>query len=88
MGGKPEDRLRWKEPLHSLGVELERDYGLSAIASRALVKRISEYLETYVSGQPETRDHWQINYPAVAVGELSTGSSSPDARRSCSVTSP
>jgi len=69
MGGKPEDRLRWKEPLHSLGVELERDYGLSAIASRALVNRISEYLETYVAGHPETRDHWQISYPAVAVGE-------------------
>ncbi len=69
MGGKPEDRLRWKEPLHSLGVELERDFGLSAIASRALVHRISEFLETRVSGQPETRSHWQICYPAVAVGE-------------------
>lgn len=69
MGGKPEDRLHWKEPLHSLGVELERDFGLSSIASRALVHRISEFLETYVSGQPETRGHWQISYPAVAVGE-------------------
>ncbi len=36
MGGKTEGRLYWKEPLHSLEVELERDFGLSAIASRAL----------------------------------------------------
>ena len=69
MGGKPEDRLRWKEPLHSLGVEFERDYGLSAIASRALVRRIGEVLEEHISWESETRNHWQIIYPAVAVGE-------------------
>lgn len=67
--GKPEERLCWKEPLHSLGVELERDYGLSAIASRALVRRIGEFLETYVSDRPGTRGQGQISYPAVAVGE-------------------
>jgi hypothetical protein len=69
MGGKAEGRLYWKEPLHSLGVELERDFGLSAIASRALVQRIGEFLDTYVSGQPETRGQGQVCYPAVAVGE-------------------
>ena len=69
MGGKPEDRLQWKEPLHSLGVELERDYGLSPIASRALVKRVSEFLETGHAGQPEEKGQWQIWYPAVAIGE-------------------
>jgi hypothetical protein len=69
MGGRPEERLIWKEPLYSLGIELERDYGLSAVASRALVKRIGEFLETYVSGQPETRGQGQVSYPAVAIGE-------------------
>lgn len=69
MGGKAESRLGWKEPLHSLEVELERDYGLSAIASRALVQRIGEFHETYLSGQPETRGQGQVSYPAVAVGE-------------------
>lgn len=69
MGGSPEKRLFWKEPLHSLGIEFERDYGLSTIASRALVKRIGEFLDTYVSGQPETRGQGQVSYPAVAIGE-------------------
>lgn len=69
MGGDPGDRLRWKEPLHSLGVELERDYGLSSIASRALVKRVSEFLEMGFSDQAEGKGQWQIWYPAVAIGE-------------------
>jgi len=69
MGGKPEERLRWKEHLHSLGVELERDFGLSAIASRALLQRIGEFLETSVSGEDGTRGQWQIIYPTVAIGQ-------------------
>ena len=40
MGGKAEERLRWKEALHSLEVEFERDFGLSKVAGRALVQRI------------------------------------------------
>ena len=45
MGGDPTDRLGWKEPLHSLQVELQRDYGLSAISSRALLRRLEVFLE-------------------------------------------
>ena len=36
MGGKAEGRLYWKEPLHSLGVELERDFGLTDIVVTCL----------------------------------------------------
>jgi hypothetical protein len=31
MGGTAEDRLRWKEPLHSFEVELQREFGLSVV---------------------------------------------------------
>ena len=34
MGGKPKERLLWKEPLHSLGVELEQEYGLSPVQGK------------------------------------------------------
>jgi len=37
LAGDPTNRLAWEEPLHSLQVGLQRDYGLSAISSRALV---------------------------------------------------
>ncbi len=69
MGGKAEDRLRWKEAMHSLGVELERDFGLPKVASRALVCRLGAFLDTCVSGQPGTRGQGQVCYPAVVVGE-------------------
>lgn len=69
MGGKPEERLRWKEALHSLEVEFERDFGLSKVASRALVQRIGEFLDTYVSDQAGTRGLGQISYQAVVIGE-------------------
>ena len=69
MGGRPEDRLQWKEALHSLEIELERDFGLSKISSRALVLRIGEFLDTYITNQPGTRGHGQVSYPAVVVGE-------------------
>ena len=66
LGGRADERLRWKEPLHSLEVELQRDYGLSVIASRALHRRIEEFLDTYV-GTDQT--YGQIRYPAVVIGE-------------------
>lgn len=69
MGGKPEDRLLWKEPLHSLEVELEREYGLSPVQGRALVRRIGEILDSYVQGEPGTRMPGQVSYCAVVVGE-------------------
>jgi hypothetical protein len=69
MGGRAAERLGWKEPLHSLRIELERDFGLSAISSRALVRRIEDFIEIYVVGGPESRRPGQVIYPAVAVGE-------------------
>jgi hypothetical protein len=69
MGGKAEERLSWKEPLHSLEVELERDFGLSLVSSRALVRRMEEFLEIYMDGGPESRGPGQVRYTAVAVGE-------------------
>lgn len=69
MGGTPEDRLRWKEPLHSLEVELQREFGLTPVSSRALVLRVGEFVDTYVAGQPGSRGAGQVCYSAVAVGE-------------------
>jgi len=69
MGGNASERLSWKEPLHSLSVELQTDFGLSSVSSKALILRIGEFLETFVNGDPETRQHGQIFYSAVAIGE-------------------
>jgi hypothetical protein len=63
------DRLGWKEPLHSLEVELQGEFGLSPVASRALIRRISEVLDTYRAAGAGARAPGQISYPAVAVGE-------------------
>jgi hypothetical protein len=69
MGGKASERLSWKEPLHSLEIELQRDFGLSLVSSRALVKRLGEFLETYVGQTDGARGPGQVCYPAVAMGE-------------------
>ena len=69
MGGNTEERLRWKEPLHSLEIELQGEFGLSPVASRALVRRLEQFLDTYVDGQPGARAAGQLYYPAVARGE-------------------
>lgn len=69
MGGDVVDRLGWKEPLHSLEVELQVEYGLSPVASRALIRRIEEVLEAYRSAGAGIRAPGQITYPAVAIGE-------------------
>jgi len=69
MGGKAEERLHWKQPLHSLEVELQREFGLSPIGSRALIRRIGEFLEDYVGVEPGSRSPGQVSYPAVALGE-------------------
>jgi hypothetical protein len=69
MGGTAEDRASWKEPLHSLEIELERDFGLSPVTSRALVRRIGEVLESFVVDRPGARAPGQVVYTAVAVGE-------------------
>lgn len=69
MGGTTEERLRWKEPLHSLQIELQSEFGLSPVASRALILRLEQFLDTYVDGQPGARGGGQLRYPAVARGE-------------------
>ncbi len=66
MGGSTIERLRWKEPLHSLEVELQRDYGLSVVASRALVRRLEALLDTHAGGAASPG---QLRYTAVAIGE-------------------
>ena len=69
MGGDATERLRWKEPLHSLEVELQQDYGLTPVSSRALVRRLGEFLEASIGDQQGSRQSGQVTYPAVAVGE-------------------
>lgn len=66
MGGTPIERLRWKEPLHSLEVELQHDFGLSVVASRALVRRLEEFVDTHAGGDAAPG---QLRYTAVAIGE-------------------
>jgi len=77
MGGSAEERARWKEPFHSLEVELERDFGLSLVSSRALTRRLGEFIDTFLDSQPSSFSDQslpgggvgQIWYQAVATGE-------------------
>lgn len=69
MGGDQRDRLRWKEPLHSLKIELQNDFGLSPVSSKALVRRIEELLDTYLASDRTARSPGQICYTAVSIGE-------------------
>lgn len=69
MGGEQRERLRWKEPLHSLDVELQHDFGLSPVSSKALVRRIGELLDTYMASDSTARAPGQICYTAVSIGE-------------------
>jgi hypothetical protein len=69
MGGNESERLSWKEPLHSLEIELQRDYGLTPVASQALLKRLGEFLDTWMGQTPGARGPGQVSYPAVALGE-------------------
>lgn len=69
MGGRAQERLAWKEPTHSLQVELQREFGLSPVASRALVRRIEEFIEINGDGLKGGRAPGQVCYTAVALGE-------------------
>ncbi|OGV88240.1 MAG: hypothetical protein A3K19_11595 [Lentisphaerae bacterium RIFOXYB12_FULL_65_16] len=69
MGGQEQDRLSWKEPLHSLEIELQHEFGLSLVSSRALVKRIGEFLDVWMGQTEGARGPGQVCYPAVALGE-------------------
>ena len=68
MGGKADERLRWKEPLQSLEVELQVEFGLTPVCGRALIKRLEQFLDDHVDGQPGSRGLGQIRYSAVAQG--------------------
>jgi hypothetical protein len=69
MGGDINERLFWKEPLKSLETELQEEYGLTPIASRALVNRISGFIIEQFATGTTARGPGQIQYPAVAIGE-------------------
>jgi hypothetical protein len=69
MGGDPTERLQWKNHLHSLEVELQSDFGLSPVASRALIRRIEEFIDNFTMQLPDGRAPGQISYPTVAIGE-------------------
>jgi len=45
MGGDRRKRHSYKEHLASLEAELRSDYGLSPIESRALVRRVADFVE-------------------------------------------
>lgn len=69
VGENSRERLKWKEERHSLEVELRRDFGMSRVASRALMLRIGEYLDKVMSETEGKRGGGQIRYYAVARGE-------------------
>jgi len=67
LGGNSPERLKWKEPFHSLLIELQEEFGLSPVAARALCRRIEEFGDSYYTSSGRTVG--QIVYSAVAVGE-------------------
>ena len=69
MGGDRQKRHRWKELLNSLEQELRSDYGLSAIESRALVARVSRFIEETHQDESELRGPAQVRFVAVADGQ-------------------
>jgi hypothetical protein len=69
MGGDRQARHRYKELYYSLGQELQTDYGLSVIESRALVQRVAEFVEQFDESRQELRAPGQVRYVAVAEGQ-------------------
>lgn len=69
MGGSRGSRYRYKELYHSLEQELRSDYGLSVIESRALVRRVAEFVEHLHEDHQELRGPGQVRYVAVAQGQ-------------------
>jgi DNA-binding CsgD family transcriptional regulator len=69
MGGDRTSRHRWKEHFHSLERELQSEYGLSPIESRALVRRIDEFIDQVFEDRGGLRSPGQIRYVAVAEGQ-------------------
>lgn len=69
MGGKRSTRQRVKSLLHSLSQELRDDYGLSPIESRALVRRIADFIEQLQEDTGALRAPGQIQAVAVAAGQ-------------------
>jgi hypothetical protein len=69
MGGDRRARHRFKELLHGLEQELRHDYGLTVIASRALVRRLAEFIDQLDEDEGEVRGPGQVRAVAVAEGQ-------------------
>lgn len=69
MGGNRLVRHRFKELLHGLEQELRHDYGLTVIASRALVQRLAQFLEDLNEDEGEIRGPGQVRAVVVAEGQ-------------------
>lgn len=65
MGGDSYQRLHVKDHFKALEVELQTDYGLSRIASRALVHRILQFIDELIHSDSSHRHPGQILYTAV-----------------------
>ncbi len=74
MGGDRGARHRCKEQLYSLEQEFRRDYGLSAIESRALVQRYVQLLDEVQEDEGGGRGPGQVRVVAVAAGPLAAAS--------------
>ena len=69
MGGKRTERHRWKEHIYSLYQELQADYGLSVIESRALVARLSDFIDESYEEHRGLRRPGQVRHVVVADGQ-------------------
>ena len=69
MAGTPTERLQWKEPLHSLEVELQHDFGLNPVHAKALCARVAQFVDSLVTDSAGFRQPGQISYCAVAASE-------------------
>jgi len=69
MGGDRHLRHLRKELLYSLEQELRSDYGLTVIASRALVQRLAEFIEQVHEDEAGLRHPGQVRAVAVAEGQ-------------------
>jgi hypothetical protein len=69
MGGDRASRHRWKDLFFSLEQELRSDYGLPVVSSRALIRRIAEFIDQVFEDRRGLRKPGQIRYVAVAEGQ-------------------
>lgn len=69
MGGDRRKRHSYKEHLASLEAELRSDYGLSPIESRALVRRVADFVEQVHREDEGLRGPGAVRFVAVADGQ-------------------